>query len=240
MLKKFLTPETRYARRMARIARWDRPIGGGLRRAHAWANMLFVDHGLFRLVYPNRNQVSDELWRSSQPSPGQIARLAREGLRTVINVRGGREHGSWPLEREACQRHGVALVDFVLRSREAPDRETIARISSFLDAVSYPALVHCKSGADRAGLFAALYLILRQGASVAEARGQLALRFGHFRHAKTGILDAFLDAYERDGEAEGLSLTDWARERYDPGALALSFRPTLWSTLIADRLIRRE
>lgn len=225
---------------MARIARWDRALGGRLDRARAWANMLFVDHGLFRILYPNLDRVSDELWRSSQPSPGQIARLARTGLRTVVNLRGGREHGSWPLEREACQRHGVALVDFVLRSREAPDREVVGRLASFLGEIDYPALVHCKSGADRAGLFAALYMILRQGATVAEARSQLALRFGHFRHAKTGILDAFLDAYERDGEAAGLTFEDWAMRVYDPEALARDFRPTLWSTLIADRLIRRE
>ncbi|WP_375461226.1 tyrosine-protein phosphatase [uncultured Enterovirga sp.] len=240
MLNKLLKPETRYARRMARIARWDRAIGGRLDRAHAWANMLFVDHGLFRIVYPNRDRVSDELWRSSQPSPGQIARLARSGLRTIVNLRGGREHGSWPLEREACERHDVALVDFVLRSREAPDREVVQRLESFLGEIEYPALVHCKSGADRAGLFAALYMILRRGATVAEARRQLALRFGHFRHAKTGILDAFLDAYECEGEAARLPFGEWAARIYDPEALARDFRPTLWSTLIADRLIRRE
>ncbi|WP_299559085.1 sulfur transferase domain-containing protein [Enterovirga sp.] len=240
MLTRFLKPETRYARRMARIARWDRELAGPIDRAHAWANMLFVDHGVFRVLYPNLGRVSEELWRSSQPSPGQIARLARAGLRTIVNVRGGREHGSWPLEREACERHGVALVDVVLRSREPPSPEAIGRVAVTVQQIAYPALVHCKSGADRAGLFAALYLILRKGATVAEARSQLALRFGHFRHAKTGILDAFLDAYEAGGEAKGLSLEAWISDGYDPEALARGFKPTLWSTLIADRLLRRE
>lgn len=202
--------------------------------------MLFMDHGLFRILYGNRGRVSEELWRSAQPSPGQVARFARAGGRTVVNLRGGREHGSWPLERDACARHGLRLVDFVLRSREAPDRDAILATAAFLETLEYPVLVHCKSGADRAGLFAALYLILRRGATVAEARGQLALRFGHFRHAKTGILDAFLDAYEREGEARGMRFADWAERIYDPVALARGFRPRLWSTLLADRLIRRE
>lgn len=225
---------------MARIARWDRELTGTAALAQAWANMLFVDHGVFRLVYQNLGHVSAGLWRSAQPSPGQIARFARAGGRTVVNLRGGREHGSWPLERDACRRHGLALVDFVLRSREAPDRDTMVRLGGFFDQLAYPVLVHCKSGADRAGLFAALFLILREDASVAEARRQLSPRYGHFRHAKTGILDAFLDAYEREGEACGIGFAEWVERIYDPATLTRSFRPHLWSTLIADRLIRRE
>lgn len=225
---------------MARIARWDRPLAGRLDRLRAWANMLFVDHGVMRLLYANRAAVTPDVWRSSQPSPGQIARFAAAGGRTVVNLRGGREHGSWPLQRDACERLGVHLVEFVLRSREAPDVATIGAAKALFERLEYPILVHCKSGADRAGLFAALFLILREGASVARARRELSLRYGHFRHAKTGILDAFLDAYEREGEARSLPLAAWAETAYDPVALTAAFRTRPWSTLVADRLVRRE
>ncbi len=240
VLNRFLKPERRYARRMARIARWDRPIAGPAARARAWANMLFSDHGVFRLIYPNRARVSDVLWRSSQPSPGQIAWFAARGGRTVVNLRAGREYGSWPLQREACERHGLKLVEFVLRSREAPSRETLLGARAFFEELEYPVLVHCKSGADRAGLFAALFLLVTQGATVAEARRQLSMRFGHFRFAKTGILDAFLDAYEREGERKGVAFLDWVERSYDPAAVTEQFRPGFWSTLVADRIIRRE
>lgn len=240
MLNRFLKPETRYARRMARVARWDRPLVGPMLRTRAWANMLFVDHGVFRVVHPNRARVTPELWRSSQPTPGQIARFAAQGGRTVVNLRAGREYGSWPLEREACERHGLRLTEFVLRSREAPERETLLAAKAFFDEFEYPILVHCKSGADRAGLFAALFLLVRDRATVAQARRQLSLRFGHFRYAKTGILDAFLDAYASGGEAKGMAFLDWVEHAYDPAALTRSFRPSFWSGLVADRLIRRE
>ena len=225
---------------MARIARWDQPIEGGLRRAHAWANMLLVDHGIVRVLYANRARIAPEIWRSSQPTPGHIARFGAQGGRTVVNLRGGREHGSWPLEKEACDRHGIKLVDFVLRSREAPDRDTILGAKRFFEALEYPILVHCKSGADRAGLFCALYLLVHHSRNVAEAQRQLSLRFGHFRFAKTGILDAFLDAYAREGEAKGLGFLEWVERVYDPDELARSFKPGFWSTLVADRLIKRE
>jgi protein tyrosine phosphatase (PTP) superfamily phosphohydrolase (DUF442 family) len=237
---RYLRPERRYARRMARIARWDRPIESGLDRLRAWTNMLLVDHGVFRLLYLNRNQVTAHLWRSAQPSPGQIGWFARRGIRTIVNLRGGREHGSWSLEREACERHGIALVDFVLRSREAPDRDTLLSLRDFLAQAEGPILVHCKSGADRAGFFAALYLLVAEGLSVAAARRQLSLRFGHFRFAKTGILDAFLDLYERDGEAHGVAFLDWVEQGYDPEALARDFKPRFWSELLVDRIMRRE
>jgi protein tyrosine/serine phosphatase len=180
------------------------------------------------------------LWRSAQPSPGQIAWFARQGGRTIVNLRAGREYGSWPLQREACERHGLKLVEFVVRSREAPSRETLLGAQAFFDGLDYPILVHCKSGADRAGLFAALFLLVTKNARVAEARRQLSLRFGHFRFAKTGILDAFLDAYEQEGEAKGISFLDWVETVYEPETLAERFKPRFWSTLVADRVIRRE
>ena len=99
MLSRLRPDEERYARRMARIARWDRPIEGRGQRLRAWANMLLVDHGIFRLAYLNAHRVTPRLWRSAQPAPGQIAAFARKGVKTIVNLRGGREHGSWPLQK---------------------------------------------------------------------------------------------------------------------------------------------
>lgn len=240
MLTRLRSDEERYARRMARIARWDRPIGGPGQRLRAWANMLLVDHGIFRLAYLNAHRVTQRLWRSAQPAPHQIARFARHGVKTIVNLRGGREHGSWPLQKEACERHGIALVDFVLRSRGAPDRATILAAKDFFATLEAPALVHCKSGADRAGFFSALYLLVHEGRSLDEAMRQLSWRYGHFRFAKTGILDAFFEAYRREGETKGLAFLDWVETVYDPERLEREFKPGLVSSLIADRLIRRE
>lgn len=240
MLNRLRPDEERYARRMARIARWDRPIGGAADRMRAWANMLLVDHGIFRLAYLNAHRVTPKLWRAAQPAPNQIARFAREGVKTIVNLRGGREHGSWQLQREACERHGVALVDFVLRSRGAPDRETILGARAFFASLQEPALVHCKSGADRAGFFAALYLLIHERRSLDEAVKQLSLRYGHFRFAKTGILDAFFEAYRREGYAKGIGFLDWVATTYDPDKLEREFKPGFLSSLVADRLIRRE
>jgi protein tyrosine/serine phosphatase len=240
VINRFLKPETRYARRMARIARWDQPLDGHAGRARAWVNMLLVDHGVFRLAYLNKHRVSEHLWRSAQPAPHQLARLKAEGVRTVVNLRGGREHGSWQLQKDACDRLGLTLVDFVVRSRGAPDRDTILKAKAFFDALEYPAVLHCKSGADRAGFVAALYLVVHEGRPVAEALRQLSLRFGHFRFAKTGILDAFFERYRIEGEAKGTPFLTWVETVYDPVALEREFRPSFWSDMVVDRIMRRE
>jgi protein tyrosine/serine phosphatase len=240
VINRFLKPELRYARRMARIARWDRPVDGHSGRMRAWANMLLVDHGVFRLLYLNRHRVTDRLWRSAQPAPYQLARLKAEGVRTVVNLRGGREHGSWQLQKEACERLGLALAEFTVRSRSAPDRETILAAKSFFDGLDYPAVLHCKSGADRAGFVAALYLIVHEGRPVAEALRQLSFRYGHFRFAKTGILDAFFERYRAEGEAHGIPFLTWVETVYDPEALERDFRPRFFADLVVDRVIRRE
>jgi hypothetical protein len=69
---------------------------------------------------------------------------------------------------------------------------------------------------------------------------QLSLRYGHFRFAKTGILDAFFEAYRLEGEAKGIAFLDWVATIYDPERLEREFKPGLFSSLVADKLIRRE
>lgn len=228
------------ARRERREARWNRPIGSAGERLRAWADLLLADHGILRLLHLNLHRVDERLWRSAQPSPRDIAVLARAGLRTIVNLRGGRSHGAWQLEKEAAERHGIRIVDLVLRSRAAPDRETLLALPAFLAGLDGPILAHCKSGADRAGLFAALYLLVVRGVDASTAMRELTLRKGHFRYAQAGILDAFLEAYRDEGEARGLAFLDWVRDAYDPDALTARFRPKALSSLLADRLLRRE
>ncbi|WP_334175241.1 sulfur transferase domain-containing protein [Pseudoxanthobacter sp.] len=216
-------------------------LAARLARFRAWMDLIFADHGFIRLVYLNRHRVgTGALWRAAQPAPGDFRRFAAEGGRTVVNLRGGREMGAWPLEQEACHEAGLTLVELPFRTRLAPARETVRAAADLFARIEYPALIHCKSGADRAGFGAALYLILREGRTVAEAKRQLRLVYGHMRASRAGILDAFLDRYRDEGEAKGKSLLDWVEQDYDPEALKRDFRPQKWASLFYDWILRRE
>jgi len=240
VLKKLTTPAYRQARRDANIARWDRPLTGFFQRIWAWIDMVFVDHGIFRLIYLNKHRVSPQFWRAAQPTPGQLLQSAHDGVKTVVNLRGGREFGSWPLEREACEVSDLQLVDFVIRSRGAPDRERIASAKAFFEGLTYPVLAHCKSGADRAGFMATLYLLIHEQRPLDEALKQLSWRYGHFKFAKTGILDAFFERYRVEGLEKGIDFQTWVETIYNPEALEHSFKTKPWADWFVEHILRRE
>lgn len=239
-LKRFQTSEHRAAARRAREARWDRALSGRRDRLAAWLHMLAIDHGLFRVAGYNLHTLGRHAFRSGQPAPHQLAALAAKGVRTVVCLRGERESGSWALQKETCARLGLHLVELKVRSRAAPEKELLLGARALFEQLEHPVLFHCKSGADRAGFVAALYMLVHEGASASQALEQLSPRFGHFRFAKTGILDLVLERYRDEGEAAGLTLEAWARTRYDPEALEREFVPGRISAFVVDHLIRRE
>ncbi|MDF2233005.1 tyrosine-protein phosphatase [Albimonas sp. CAU 1670] len=237
----------RQARRLRAQERWETSLESPRARLRAWLDMLFVDHGVIRAVYLNLHPVGPDAFRAAQPLPGQIARLARRsGLKAVISLRGGVLHGSYPLEREVCEAEGLVFTRAVLRSRGLPSREEFAALETLIAETPTPVLFHCKSGADRAGFMAALWMILHEGRSAAEAAGQLSLRYGHLSHGPTGVLDRFF-AEAVAAEARGVPFRVWIETEYDREAIETAHRAQgrrglveRISGWITDRLLRRE
>lgn len=207
--------EAAKARRKARLLALEESLRHGAGRRSAWVDLLLRDHGVLRLAYQNRHQVADGLWRSAQPSPVDIRAAKRLGIATIISLRGPNFGGGDPLERDACAREGLAYHRVILHSRMAPHVAPLQTLIELYRAVPRPILIHCKSGADRAGLAAAVWQLAIAGQSAAVASRELALRYGHIRKAKTGILDAFVALYAEDGEAKGLSFESWLADHYD-------------------------
>lgn len=209
-------------------------------RRRAWFDSVVMDHAVLRTVWDNfAAVVPGRFYRSNHPTPGRLARLsARHGIRTVINLRGARPCGSDALSRDAARRLGLDHIDMPFESRGAPHRERILRFHGIWQTVRTPALMHCKSGADRAGLASGLVLLF-EGGTAAAAMAQLSLRFGHFRASKAGILDAFFLRYATAAEGR-LPFLDWVRDEYDEEALRRDFRAHGISSFINDRVLRRE
>jgi len=203
-------------------------------------DMLFIDHGIFRLLYVNRHRLGDRAWRSAQPAPRHIRALRRQGLRTIINLRGERPRGSsWP-EQGICERKGISLVNFQIRSRAAPTRDELRAARDLFEQIEYPMLMHCKSGADRVGLMSALYRFLKEGVPLAEAKRELSLRYGHFRQADTGILDRFFEKYLEDNKRQPMPFFEWVDKVYDPDELKRTFRAAGWARRLVDQVLKRE
>ncbi len=201
---------------------------------------LFIDHAILRLGWRNWATVlPGRVYRSNHPTPGQLARaVASFGLRTVVNLRGKAPNPSTALSAAAAGRLGIDHVYMAFESRGAPHRERILRFHAIYRTMKLPALLHCKSGADRAGLAAGLVVLFEGGTAAAAAR-QLSWRYLHVGLAPTGILDAFFRMYAADGEGRRPFL-DWVREEYDEAALRRRFRPWRVAGFVTDSVLRRE
>jgi protein tyrosine/serine phosphatase len=209
-------------------------------RARAWRDMLWVDHGFLRAAFQNFHWISPEMARANQPAPAHIARYAAMGFKTIINLRGFNDSGHYWLEREACAAHGLALVDAPLGSREPPSIARIRRAKEVFETIAYPALMHCKSGADRAGLMGVLYKHFRQSAPIGEAVEQLSPKYLHVRQGKTGMLDFFFETYLAETAENGKSFLDWVEEDYDPARVKAGFMGQWWANVLVDKVLRRE
>lgn len=217
----------------------DLATPAGRRRARR--ELVWGDHGFLRARFRNLHRISDEMYRANQPSPEHIDRYARElGLKTIINLRGASPKGYYLLEKEACERNGITLVDFQVFSRESPSRDQVLGSRELFNSIAYPALMHCKSGSDRAGVMAVLYQHFRKGLPIEKAIDQLSRKYLHIREGKTGVLDYFFETYLREGAPRGLSFSEWVARDYDRDAVKSRFLKTWKSKLNLDQLLQRE
>ena len=209
-------------------------------RARAWSDSLLVDHGVFRTLWANWAAVElGVLYRCNHPTPARLRQAAhRFGLKTLINLRGHRQCGSDALSRETAARLGLVHIDAPLESRGAPHRDRILRLANIFATMQTPAAMHCKSGADRTGLAAGLWVMLH-GGTAADALAQLSWRYGHFNRSRTGILDAFFVQYQATAEGR-LNFLDWVRDEYDEVALRRDFVANGLASFINDRVLARE
>lgn len=177
---------------------------------------LMLQHNLHILV-PGR------VYRSAQLSPTQLEEtIHRHGIRTVVNLRGCCEPLPWYHEQcRAIHRTGVSQEDVSFSAGRLPPVEEVRYLLRVLDRSDYPILFHCRQGADRTGLAAGLYLLLYSDTSLAVARRQLGLRYGHVALGRTVSIDRFFELYEEWLQVQGRKHTpaavrEWIEHGYCP------------------------
>ena len=194
-------------------------------RVRAWLHFYLKDHHLLRIWWWNLHQIAPGVWRSNQPSPRRLGRYRGLGIRSVVSLRGAHVQSFNLFEAEGCAANGLTLSHFPgITARELQPAAQVLGIMDSLAAIPRPVVFHCKSGADRTGFVAALYLILIEGRPVAEAAQQLAPKYIHFPRSASGVLDHVFRVYLRDGEPHGLGFRAWMENGYDPASIETDFK----------------
>lgn len=192
------------------------------RRRAFWAYQ-FMDHAILRHVWSNFDQIAPGVYRSNQPGHWRLKRYRAMGIKTVLYLRASSEKWAFHFERESLDSLGMTMISAPLHSRSAPTRDAVQSLIAAFRSIDKPFLMHCKSGADRAGLASAIYLMVILGQDVHAARQMLSLRYIHLRFTKTGVLDLMLDQYAARHAETAIGFEDWIDREYDANALQAAF-----------------
>jgi len=107
---------------------------------------------------PNFHQVNDRLSRGAQPSDAGFQRLAKLGVKTIVDLReiGPRATA----EQRVVESLGMRYINVPMNGFGAPTLEQVARLHAIFDSpATGPVFVHCLHGADRTGTVIACYRI---------------------------------------------------------------------------------
>lgn len=179
-------------------------------KAGAVALALFVTCVLGYVGYVRANDnfhvvQAGVVYRAWQPDGDEIAAFAREiGRGSVINLRGAAPGRDWyEEERRAAEQNGLAHFDFKMSATKPLSFERARMLVDLMASAPKPLLIHCKAGADRAGLASALYLYAVADQSADQAIRQLSLIYGHFPYlgSRTVAMAKSFDAFVRVGAA---------------------------------------
>ena len=189
----------------------------------AYVHYNLFDHVFLRILWTNFSEISQGVSRSNQPTQTRLKKYKTAGLKTVVNLRGWDNYAHYFFEERACKYLDLKLINYKLRARNAPTKEEIFGFLKIVKSAEKPFLLHCKSGADRAGLASVLYLMEFEGASVETAMKQLSFRHIHLDFTQTGVIDYFFKTYEMRMKQEKIEFLHWVTSEYDAIILQNAF-----------------
>lgn len=188
-----------------------------------WLNFQLFDHAFLRVFWTNFDVVAKDVYRSNHPGAGRLARYKRNGIVGILNLRGDKGQAPWLLEQAAARRLGLDLRVARIYARKPASRSEILHLIETMRQMPKPFVMHCKSGADRAGFAAVLYAHIIDGQPLAEAKRHLHWRYLHLKSTKTGIVDHIIELYEAQNARTPIPMEEWFRTAYDPSVAKASF-----------------
>ena len=127
------------------------------KRPRLWAQPVKLDG------VPNLHKVSENLYRSAQPTAQGMKNLKQMGIETIVNLR------SFHSDRDEIGNTGLGYEHIYMKAWHPERKEAVRFLQIVTNPKRTPVLVHCLHGADRTGTMCALYRIAVQGWKKEEA-----------------------------------------------------------------------
>jgi len=182
-----------------------------------------MDHGIFRKYWANHFEIAPGIFRSNHPPDHRLRAYHKAGLKSVISLRGHGITVANNLEKQTCIELPLILKSIDFTALRPPKAKEILELVEYFYTLPKPLLIHCKSGADRAGLASAIYLMVIENMDVQEAKKMLSKKYLHFKSSQTGVLDHILDTFEVRQRKQPISFEDWVEKEYDPDEIQATF-----------------
>lgn len=149
-----------------------------------------IASGNFHTITPG------EAYRSAQLDSARLEYYIKKyGISSIVNLRGCNPDEVWYInEIKTCANLSVKHFDVSLSALHEPDPTQVRQLLEIFTSAPRPTLIHCKAGADRSGLVAAMWKVIVDHETKTTAKNQLTLWDGHIPVGGTIAMDRF---YER-------------------------------------------
>ena len=109
----------------------------------------------------NVKKINDELTVAGQVTPEQLQQAAREGFKSILNLRSPDEEGFLNDEQQQAEAVGLHYINIPVKLT-AINEELTTQVLQQIDELPKPVLIHCGT-ARRAGAMALMNVATRQG-----------------------------------------------------------------------------
>jgi undecaprenyl-diphosphatase len=171
-----------------------RYIGGAL----AAVLLLALGYVLYVKIQGNFHAITPgQAYRSAQLDRDELAHYVKQyNIKSVLNLRGSNAGERWyEDELAACQELKVMHYDVELSAYREPTDTQVRQLLDIFNTAPRPLLIHCNSGADRAGLVAAMWKVAVDKEPKAQAAKQLSICYGHLPLGRTQAMERFFEKW---------------------------------------------
>lgn len=151
----------------------------------------------------NFHCVDETLMRGAKPDYEQLKELKNSGVKNIISFCTNynpktKTCGAMPEEALLAEKLGMNFYWLPFKSTENPSEDSIRQFFNIIDASKAngeKVFIHCRHGADRTGLFSALYRIKYQKVELSDVIREL-MTYGHDANHNPNIIPFIIDFKE--------------------------------------------